>query len=90
MAWTIEYLRSTKKSAKKLSPQDRRKIRSFLEDRIANMEDPRQLGKPLKGKLAEFWRYRVGDFRIICELQDQKMIVLVIRFGHRKEIYREK
>jgi len=88
MPWTIEYLQSAKKGAKKLSPQNRKKVRAFLEERIASMEDPRQLGKPLKGTLSEFWRYRVGDFRILCQLQDQKLVVLVVRIAHRKDVYK--
>ena len=88
--WTINYLRSVLKEAKKLDPEIREKIRKYLEQRVSIMEDPRQLGETLKGKLAELWRYRVGDYRIICELRDHELVVIVIRIGHRKNVYRDK
>ncbi len=88
--WTIKYLRSARKEAKKLDPEIRDKIRKHFEQRVSRMEDPRQFGEPLRGKLAELWRYRVGSYRIICELRDRELVVLVIRIGHRKNVYRSK
>ena len=86
--WTIEYLQSTIKTFKKIDPQDRKRIRSFLEDRLARLNDPRQLGKALQGSSQDFWRYRVGNYRIICDVRDEALVVLVVKVGHRKEIYR--
>jgi mRNA interferase RelE/StbE len=58
-------------------------------ERVAKLENPRSLGQALQGsKFGEYWRYRVGDFRIVCEIQDKKVVVLVLRVGHRREIYR--
>jgi mRNA interferase RelE/StbE len=89
VAWTIEYLRATQKSLKKFSKQDRDRIRAFLDVRLAALDDPRQLGAALQGdKLRQYWRYRVGDFRIICDIQDNRLVILVIEIGHRREIYR--
>lgn len=88
MAWTIRYLKSARKEARKIDPQDRERIRDYMEQRVAGLEDPRQLGEPLKGQLASLWRYRVGDYRVICELRDQELVILVIRLGHRKDVYR--
>lgn len=88
MTWRIRYARSVQKSVKKLHPRVRQRLRDYLENRIAQLDDPRQLGKPLKGQHSELWRYRVGDYRIITEIQDDALVVLVIRIGHRKEIYR--
>ncbi|UGX88074.1 type II toxin-antitoxin system RelE/ParE family toxin [Phyllobacterium meliloti] len=66
-----------------------RRIMAFLGTRIALLDDPRQTGKTLRGAtLGSLWRYRVGDYRIICEIQDQKLVVLVIDIGHRREVYR--
>ncbi|WP_244518355.1 type II toxin-antitoxin system RelE/ParE family toxin [Phyllobacterium sp. OV277] len=66
-----------------------RRIITFLASRIASLDDPRQTGKGLRGaKLGSLWRYRVGDYRIICEIQDHRLVVLVIEIGHRREIYR--
>ena len=88
MAWTIRYLKSARKEAQKIDPQDRERIRDYMEQRVAGLEDPRQLGEPLKGQLASLWRYRVGDYRLICELRDQELLILVVRLCHRKDVYR--
>jgi mRNA interferase RelE/StbE len=89
VAWTIEYVNSAQKTVKKLSKQDRSRIRQFLEERLAPLDNPRQLGAALQGdKLGAYWRYRVGDFRIICDIQDNRLVVLVIEIGHRRDIYR--
>jgi mRNA interferase RelE/StbE len=76
------------RQVRKIDPAARQRIREYLEQRVANLGDPRQIGKPLKGELASLWRYRVGDYRLICELRDEALVVLVIRIGHRREVYR--
>jgi mRNA interferase RelE/StbE len=87
--WTIEYDLAVRKTVVKLDPQTRRRLRTFLEVRIANLDNPRQSGQALQGsELGSFWRYRVGDYRIICDLQDQRLVVLVVEIGHRREVYR--
>ena len=64
-------------------------ILKFLHQRVAKLDDPRSIGKALHGsRLGEFWKYRVGDYRLICKIEDDRLIVLVLRVGHRKEIYR--
>lgn len=89
MAWTIEFDRHARKNVEKLDQQTRRRIRSFLYDRLASLDDPRQIGDALQGsELGTFWRYRVGDYRIICDLQDNRLVVLVVEIGHRRDIYR--
>jgi mRNA interferase RelE/StbE len=89
VAWTIEYDLAVRKSLEKMDAVTRRRLRNFLEGRIANLDDPRQLGQALQGsELGKFWRYRVGDYRIICDLQDRRLVVLVIETGHRSAIYR--
>lgn len=87
MAWTIKYPKSVRKVVEKLDPQTRRWIRGYLENRVAALDDPRELAKPLKGGLSQLWRYRVGDFRVIYELHDDTLVVLVIRIGHRRDVY---
>ena len=67
--------------------QSAKRIFDFLENRIATLEDPRVSGKPLKGDLGIFWRYRVGDYRVLCEIQDGQLVILAALIGHRKEIY---
>jgi mRNA interferase RelE/StbE len=88
VAWTIEYARSVRKSVEKLDAPTRRRIRAYIEDRIAVAEDPRALGKALTGPLGGLWRYRVGDHRVICDIQDDRRAVLVLAIGHRRDVYR--
>lgn len=88
MAWTIEYAASVQKSIRKLDVQTRQRIRNYLEERIAALDDPREQGAPLLGTLGGLWRYRVGDYRIICEIHDDRLRVLVLSVGHRREVYR--
>ncbi len=87
--WTIEYLASVRKDIRRLDPQVCRRIRKFLEVRVACLEDPRSIGEALKGaELGDFWKYRIGDYRIICAIEDDVVRVLVVRIGNRREVYR--
>ena len=88
MAWTIEYAESVQKPVSKLDPQTRKRIRSYLENKIAKLDDVRSQGKALTGPLSGLWRYRVGDYRIICEIIDQRLVVLVVKIDHRSSVYR--
>jgi mRNA interferase RelE/StbE len=89
MAWRIELSERADRELTKLDSQHSKRILKFLKDRVAKLHDPRSLGKALQGsRFGELWRYRVGDFRIICKIEDDKLIVLIIRIGHRIEIYR--
>ncbi|QDG92346.1 type II toxin-antitoxin system RelE/ParE family toxin [Rhizobium sp. NIBRBAC000502774] len=89
MIWTIEYDVLVQKEMRKIDPQTRQRIRTFLQERVAALDNPRQTGAALQGsELGSFWRYRVGDYRIICDIQDHKLVVLVVEIGHRREIYR--
>jgi mRNA interferase RelE/StbE len=89
MAWRIEVSDSAAKQLRKLDPQVARRILTFLRDRVALLDDPRSLGEALRGKdLGDFWKYRVGDWRIIADLDDGVMLITVIRLGNRRDIYR--
>lgn len=89
--WRIEYAESVRKSVRKLDRPVQHRIRRFLEERLAQIDDPRSLGTPLQGAaFADLWRYRVGDFRIIARIEDAEIRILVVRIGHRREVYREK
>ena len=88
LAWTIEISDTAKKQLKKMGKEDAKRIISYLKSRAAEGDNPRKTGKALKGNLSELWRYRIGDFRVICELQDNVMTILVLKAGHRKEIYK--
>ena len=89
MAWRIEVAERAARQIGKLSPPDAARIRAYLRDRLAPLDDPRQAGAPLRGsEPGSYWRYRVGDYRILCELRDDELLVLVIEVGHRRSIYR--
>jgi len=88
LAWAIEYAGTAKKQLRKLDRSVARRIVDFMDERIASGNDPRRLGKPLKGPLGDLWCYRVGDFRILCDIQDGALIVLVLQIGNRREVYR--
>lgn len=89
MDWKIEIDNDARKAIKKLDKQIQVSILKFLREKLAIHKDPRQLGAALHGKLKSFWKYRVGDYRLICEIQDKTLTVLVINIGHRKEIYKD-
>ena len=89
MAWTIDYTESARRQLRKLDKQTARRIVDFMDERIASQEDPRDTGKALTGPmLGAYWRYRIGDYRIICDIQDDALRVLVIEVGNRREVYR--
>jgi mRNA interferase RelE/StbE len=86
--WKVEIDRDAKRELDKLDPQVTRRIERFLYDRVATLADPRSIGEALRGsRLGDFWKYRVGHWRIICDIQDSKLVVLVLRVGHRREVY---
>ena len=87
MAWTIRFSSSAKKSLPKIDKPEARRIMLFLRERIEPIENPRSLGKALSGRLGTLWRYRIGNYRLICDIRDQELIILVIRIGNRKDIY---
>jgi mRNA interferase RelE/StbE len=88
LAWTIEYAETAKKQLRKLDRAAARRIVDFMDERVAPSDDPRAMGKALKGPLGDLWSYRVGDFRVICDIQDKVLTVLVLRIGNRREVYR--
>jgi mRNA interferase RelE/StbE len=89
LAWTVKYTATALKQLKKLDRPAARRLVEFMDERVAGQADPRQTGKALTGPvLGSFWRYRVGDYRIICDLQDEALVVLVLEVGNRKAIYR--
>lgn len=88
LAWKIEFTETADKQLKKLDKQCSKRLLKWLEDRITNCSDPKLWGEALQENRKEQWRYRVGDYRIICEIQNHRLIVRVIEIGHRKEVYR--
>lgn len=88
MSWDYKISERALKQLKKLEKQAATQILHYLDERIVGTHDPRRWGKQLKGELNNVWRYRIGDYRILCQLQDKVFIVLVLEAGHRKDIYK--
>lgn len=86
--WRVEFDRDAARDLRKLGNPAQRTILRFLRERVATAEDPRRFGKPLLGDLKGLWRYRVGDHRIVARIEDERLIVLVVTVGHRREVYR--
>ncbi len=87
MNWAYRFDERALKELKKLGHPAQREILDYLDSRIAADADPRRFGKGLKADLAGLWRYRVGDYRILCQIKDKELLVLVVAVGHRRNIY---
>jgi mRNA interferase RelE/StbE len=89
MAWRFEFTPTARRQLNKLDSTVQRRILGFLETQMLLNEHPREAGSALKGsELGSFWRYRVGDYRIMCKIEDERWVVLVVRVAHRREVYR--
>jgi len=89
MVWRIEFSPLVEKALAKLDRQIAQRILRFLHERVAPLDDPRQIGEALKGStLGAFWKYRVGDYRIIAHIDDGAVRILVVNLGNRREVYR--
>ena len=89
MAFEIEFDPDAVKDLRKLDRQVQQRLIGFLKLRVAALDNPRDLGEALAGgKLGTYWKYRVGDWRIICDIQDRRIVVRVMRIGNRREVYR--
>lgn len=89
MAWRIDLTATAAKQLGKLDRNEARRITTFLRERVSSRDDPRELGKALAGPtLGTYWRYRVGDYRLICDVDDGAVRILVIEIGNRREVYR--
>ena len=89
MAWKVELSTLAQKNLDQLDPQIARRLLTFLNERVATLDDPRSIGEALKGsRLREFWKYRVGDYRLISSIEDGCLKILVVRIGNRREVYR--
>ena len=89
MAWKIEFHPSALKELRELDRAVQRRVVDFLRERVAPLEDPRGIGEPLRGPvLGKYWKYRIGDYRIICDINDRGLTILVVRIGNRRDVYR--
>lgn len=87
MAWTINYSENAVKQLKKLNRSVAKKLLDYMDHKIINLDEPRKIGKALSHNKSGLWRYRVGDYRIICQIKDEIVTILVLEIGHRKDIY---
>jgi mRNA interferase RelE/StbE len=85
--WVYRFDERALKELKKLGRQAQQEILSYLDERVACESDPRRFGKGLKANLTGLWRYRVGDYRILCQIRDGELLVLVVSVGHRRDVY---
>ena len=85
--WNIKYGPDFKKEWKKLDPSIQKKVIDFFSERLNSNEDPRVFAKALTGNLKRFWRFRIGNHRLICEFRDEDKIIYLIRVAHRREVY---
>ena len=89
MAFEIEFDPAAVKDLRKLDRSIQQRLLAFLKQRVATLDNPREIGEALAGaKLGSYWKYRVGDWRIICDIQDQRIVVRVLRIGNQREVYR--
>lgn len=89
MAWTLEYDRRVLKDLRKLDRKVQKKILDFFDERVAPSSDPRSMGKSLKSTFSGLWRYRIGDYRAVCRIEDRKFVILVLRIAHRRKVYQQ-
>lgn len=89
MAWTIKYADTAVRQLKKLDKPVARRILDYMDEKVATAEDPHSLGKALTGPMGGLWRFRVGDYRVVCEIHNGQLVVLVLEIGNRKEVYRK-
>ena len=87
MAWRVEISDTARRALKKLGKQAQKEILDYLKQRIETAENPQRFGSPLRRSLAGLWRYRIGDYRVICEIRQSEVVVLVLRVGHRSKVY---
>lgn len=88
MAWRIEYSVVAERNLRRLNRQTAQRIVDYMRDRVAPLDNPRELGRALTGPLGGLWRYRVGNHRVICDIQDDVLRILVVRVGRRDQVYR--
>jgi mRNA interferase RelE/StbE len=88
LAWDVKFAEAALADLKTLDFPVQKRILRFARERLANAKDPRTLGDALHGDLSGYWRYRVGDYRLICDVRDKQIVIVVLQIGHRREIYR--
>ena len=87
LTWKIEWTPDSRKQLRKLDRPIQKRILTFLNDRILDSKDPRRSGKALTGSLSAYWSYRIGDYRVLADIMDHELIILVLQLDHRRQVY---
>jgi len=87
MSYKVEYTKTAVKQLKKMDKKIAAFILSFIEEKLINCNDPRAYGKSLQGSLKDKWRYRIGDYRILAKIEDEKVTIIIVEIGHRRDVY---
>ena len=87
MPWIVELMDGAVKAIDKLDAKPRQRVQQFIERKLQGADNPRQWGKALTGRYAGLWRYRLGDYRLVCQLQDARLVVLVVQVARRDKAY---
>ena len=90
LAWTVKFSNRAVKSLKRIDRPNQELILKFMTEKVAKHPDPVSLAKKLSGNLGDFYRFRLGDYRIVCDVQNQELIILILQIGHRQNIYQRK
>jgi mRNA interferase RelE/StbE len=88
-SWTVEFDDRARRELRRLDTKIQQTILRYLRERITGTQDPRRFGKPLRRNLAGLWRYRIEDYRLICRIEEDRVVVLVLQIGHRREVYED-
>lgn len=86
--WKVKFSPTADRQFEKLDPSVRRSINRYILQHLVTEGNPKRFGKPLTGNLKEFWRYRIGDYRLICEIQDHKLTIIALKIAHRRDVYK--
>lgn len=87
MVWRVDYAATAKRQLRKLDKQAAQRIVDYMDGKVLTRDDPRSLGKALAGPLGDLWRYRIGNYRVVCDIQDEVLRILVVRVGRRDQVY---
>ena len=87
MAWAVEYSDTARRQLRRIDQQMARRVLDYMDERVGARDNPRSVGRALAGPMRGLWRYRVGDCRVVCEIQDDVLRVLVVRVGRRDSVY---
>jgi mRNA interferase RelE/StbE len=87
LVYKVEYGKEAQKILKKMDKNSSQRIVKWMRERVSGCDNPRLWGEALVGEFTGLWKYRIGDFRVICEIKDHELVVLVVELGHRKEVY---